>query len=51
MQDFQTLHGAHLLVSDEILETQLTKLVSAPRVKGAQNLAFLHPSNFFTYVG
>ena len=33
MQDFQTLHGAHLLIGDEVLEAELSELIGAPRIE------------------
>ena len=33
MQDFQTLHGAHLLICDKVLEAELSELIGAPRVE------------------
>ena len=51
VQDLQALHGAHLLISDEVLEAKLAELVGAPRVELAEDLAFLGATDLLADVG
>lgn len=41
------LHGTHMLICDEVLQSKLPELVCAPRVKLAKNFTFLDSSDFF----
>ena len=50
MQDFKALHGTHLLIRDEVLEAELSELISAPSVKRAKNLTLLNAANLLADV-
>ena len=50
MQDLETLHGSHLLTAYVVFDSQLTVLVSSPRVELPENLTLLYASDFFASI-
>jgi len=49
VQHFEALHRPKHLARNEVLQTELSVLVGAPRIELAQNLALLNASHFFAH--